>query len=192
MNFQFDKKAKYDPKHVISQRKVSSRIGTYKHQEDEELVAESNHNYTEQDVEVSSSGQEEYNGSEAQTMIDPIIGIPMPYKDEISLKRPIIKVTNMEVDVTAKKPRVSNQRKEIVTLEDDEEESINQIQGFLIQEEPSHSKEVSHTIYHSDSHSISNSERTISQIVLTEKCSKPTMDVQQYTFDAETSLFDSR
>jgi hypothetical protein len=36
-------------------------------------------------------------------------------------------MTNMEVDVTAKKPRISNQIKEIVTLEDDEEESINRI-----------------------------------------------------------------
>ena len=58
-------------------------------------------------------------------MIDPIIGIPTPFKDERSLKRPIIEMTNMEVDVTAEKPRISNQGREIVTLEDDEEESIN-------------------------------------------------------------------
>ena len=49
-------------------------------------------------------------------------------------------MTDMEVYVTTKKPRISNQGKEIVTLEDDEEESINQIQGFPIQEELSHSK----------------------------------------------------
>ena len=65
-------------------------------------------------------------------MIDPTTGIPTPFKDERSLKRPITEMTNMEVDVTAKKPRISNQGKEIVTLEDDEEESINQIQGFPI------------------------------------------------------------
>ena len=90
----------------------------------------------------------------------------------------------MEIDTTTKKPRVSSQGKEIVTLEDDEEESINQIQGFPIQEEPSHSKEVSHVVSPSISHSTSNSERTISQIVLTEQSSKPAMDVQQYTFDS--------
>ena len=45
MNFHFDKKAKYDPKHIISQRKVASRLGKYEHQEDEELVAKANHNY---------------------------------------------------------------------------------------------------------------------------------------------------
>ena len=104
-----------------------------------------------------SSGQGEDKESEAQTMIDPIIVIPNPFKHERSLKRPITEMTNMEVDVTAKNPRIFNQSREIVTLEDDEEESINQIQGFPIQEEPSHSKEVSHTISHSVSHSISNS-----------------------------------
>ena len=77
-------------------------------------------------------------------------------------------------------------------MEDDEEESINQIQGFPIQEKPSHSKEVSHTVSHSISHSISNSDRTISQMVLTEQSSKPAMDVQRYTFDAKTSLYDSK
>ena len=76
-------------------------------------------------------------------MTDRIIGIPTPFKDERSLKRLITKVTNMEVDTIVKKPRVSSQGKEIVTLEDDEEESIIQIQGFQIQEESSHSKEVS-------------------------------------------------
>ena len=34
MNFQFDKKTKYDPKHVISQRKEVLKIGAYEHQED--------------------------------------------------------------------------------------------------------------------------------------------------------------
>ena len=60
---------------------------------------------------MSSSGKEEDKGSKAQTMIDPITGIPTPFMDERSLKRPITKVTNMEVDVTTKKPRVSNKGK---------------------------------------------------------------------------------
>ena len=33
----------------------------------------------------------------------------------------------MEVDVTTKNPRISNQGNEIVTLDEDEEETINQI-----------------------------------------------------------------
>ena len=70
MNFQFDKKAKYDLKHVISQRKSVLKISAYEHQEDEELAAKANNNYIEQDVEMSSSGQEEDKQSKAQTMID--------------------------------------------------------------------------------------------------------------------------
>ena len=103
-------------------------------------------------------------------MIDPTTGILTPFKDERSLKRPITYMTNMEVDVSTKRSKVSNQDKKIVTLDDDEEESINQIQGFPIEEECSHSKGVSH--------SVSTSERTISQVVLTEQKSKPTMDLQ--------------
>ena len=132
MNFQVDKKAEYDPKHIISQRKVASRLVTYEHTKDEELALKANHSYIGEDVEMSSNRKKEDKGSEAQTMIDPIIGILTPFKGERSLKRPITKVTNMEIYTTAKKPGVSSQVKEIVTLEDEEEESINQIQGFPI------------------------------------------------------------
>ena len=91
-------------------------------------------------------------------------------------------MTDMEVDVSTKWSRVSNQDKEIVTLDDDEEESINQLKGFPIEEECSHSKGVSH--------SVSTSERTISQVVMTKQKSKPIMDVQQFTFDqVEYSLY---
>ena len=60
-------------------------------------------------------------------MVDPITGIITPFKGERSLKRPATKVTNMEINTTTKKPRVSIEGKEIVTLEDDEEESITQM-----------------------------------------------------------------
>lgn len=46
LNFQLDKKTKYDPKHVISQRKAYYKIGNYEYQEDEELATKANHNYT--------------------------------------------------------------------------------------------------------------------------------------------------
>lgn len=95
-------------------------------------------------------------------MVDPITGMLTPFKGERSKRRPITEATNMEIDTTAKKPRVSSQGKEIVTLKDDEEEYINQIQGFPITEEPSHSKEASHVASPSISHSISHSKRTIS------------------------------
>ena len=46
MNFQADKKAKYDPKLIISQRKLTSRLGTYEDIEDEELESKANHSNT--------------------------------------------------------------------------------------------------------------------------------------------------
>ena len=141
---------------------------------------------------MSNNEQEEDKGLEAHVMVDPITGIITPFKGERYLKRPVTEVTNMEIDIVAMKPRISSQGKEIVTLEDDEEESINQIQGFPIIEEPSHSKEVSHPNSPSISHFTSHSERTISQIVLTEQSSKPAMDVQQYVFDTENSLYESK
>lgn len=125
-------------------------------------------------------------------MVDPIKGKITPFKGERSLKRPATDVTNMEIDTTTKKPRVSTQGKEIVTLQDDEEKSISQMQGFLITEEPSHSKEASHPTSPSISHSTSHSERTITQIVLPEQSLKPAMDVQQYVFDAENSIYESK
>ena len=105
---------------------------------------------------MPSNEQEEDRGSKEQVMVDPITGIVTPFKGERSLKRPAIDVTHMEIDTTTKKPRVYTQGKEIVTLEDDEEESINQMYGIPIKEELSRSKEVSHLasplVSHSTSH----------------------------------------
>ena len=102
MNFQFDKKTKYGPNHVISQRKAVWKSGAYERQEDEELAAKANHSYTKQDAEMTNDGEGDDKELEAQTMIDPITGIPTPFKDERSLKRPITEMTNMEVDGTTK------------------------------------------------------------------------------------------
>ena len=55
---------------------------------------------------MSNNGQGEDKGSEEQIMVDPITRILTPFKVEISLKRPIVEVTNMEIDTIAKKPRV--------------------------------------------------------------------------------------
>ena len=47
MDFQLDKKTKYDPKHVTFERKACCKISNYEHQEDEELAAKANHSYVE-------------------------------------------------------------------------------------------------------------------------------------------------
>ena len=58
-------------------------------------------------------------------MVDLVTGTITPFKGERTLKRPTTEVTNMEIDTVAKKPRVPTQGKEIVTLDDDDEEPIN-------------------------------------------------------------------
>ena len=58
MNFQLDKKLKYDPKHVISQRKTTSRLGTYEHKKDEVLALMANKSYIEHDVDMTRDEEE--------------------------------------------------------------------------------------------------------------------------------------
>ena len=107
MIFQLDKKLNYDPKHVISKRKTVARLGTYEHQEDQALAVMANHSYIEQDVNMSNNDQEEDKGSQEQEMVDPIISVITPSKGERTLKRPTPEATNMDIDTTTKKPRVS-------------------------------------------------------------------------------------
>ena len=42
MKFDQDRKVNYDPKHIISKRKVSFRLGTFEHEEDQELSVMAN------------------------------------------------------------------------------------------------------------------------------------------------------
>ena len=65
-------------------------------------------------------------------MVDPIIGVITPFKGERTLKRPATEITNMDIDTTTKKPKISIQGKEIVDLDNDDEESINQIKEFKL------------------------------------------------------------
>ena len=63
MNYRVVKKDNYDPKHIISQRKTTYRLGTYEHVEDEKLELKANHSYIKHDVDMSSNQQEEDKGS---------------------------------------------------------------------------------------------------------------------------------
>ena len=91
----------------------------------------------------------------------------------------------MEVDVSNKRAKSSAYDKHIITLEDDEEESINQLQRTFIEEERAQEQETSQ--------SVSSSERTISQVVLTEQQSQPSINIQHFTFDqAKTSIYQSK
>ena len=172
MNFHLDKKLKYDPKHVISQRKTTSRLGTYEHKEDEVLALMANESYIEHDIDITGDEREVDKGSEEQIMVDLVTRLITPFKGERTLKRPATDITNMEIDTASKKPRVSAQGKEVVGLDDDDDEhSINQIKGIQIIEDLSQSREASHQASPSATHSTSHSERTISHMVTTRQSS---------------------
>ena len=116
---------------------------------------------------MSNNEQEEDKGLEEQNMVDPVIGTVTPFKGINTLKRLAPEVTNMEIESIAKKPRVSTQGKEIVTMDDDDQESINQTKGIPITEENSHNKEPSHPTSPSLTNYASQSERKIYQMITT-------------------------
>lgn len=106
-------------------------------------------------------------------------------KNEESLERPLTDVTEMEVDVPNKRAKSSAYDKKIITLEDDEEESINQLQRIVIEEERAQELETSQPV--------SSLERIVSQVAPTEQQSKAYINIHHFTFDqVETSLYQSR
>ena len=61
--------------------------------------------------------------------------MPTPLKAEKSLKRHSADTMEMDEDVATKRPRISEQRKEIVDIEDDDERSINKGKTTIVEEE---------------------------------------------------------
>ena len=127
MKFELDRKVNYDPKKVISERKASYRIGSFEHQNDEELAAKANVEYTEQNLEEYNSEKRKEKEPETQILGETSSVFPTPLKNETSLKRPLTDVTEMEVDVPNKKAKFYAYDKQIITLEYYEELSINQL-----------------------------------------------------------------
>ena len=66
-----------------------------------------NKRYIEHDVDMTRDEQEVDKGPEEQTMVDPVIGLITPFKGEKTLKSPATDITDMEIDTSSKKSRVS-------------------------------------------------------------------------------------
>ena len=64
---------------------------------------------------------------------------------------------DMDEDVVTKRPRISEPRKEIVDIEDDDERSINKEKATIVEEESQ-----------DQSQSVSNTERTITNLAIVE------------------------
>ena len=157
MNFETDKALKYDPKRVFHQRKLDMNFKGYDVDQDEVLVALANTDLLEQ-LEVgdrNNSNSERNNTDEA--VKNNHVEVPTPLKGEKSLKRPSTDTDDMDVDLVTKKPRMSMKDKEIVDIDDDDERSINKGKATVVEEEP-----------HDQSPSVSNIERTFTNLVMVE------------------------
>lgn len=135
MNFQTYKSPRYDPKKVIHQRKLDVNLSGYKVEQDEVLATLAN-------IDLSEQMGDDDGNSSSSDMINPdkvVEGqgtkVPTPLKGDKSLKRHSTYTTDMEIDITTKKPRVFIQSKEIVDLEEDDEQSINKGKSTIVEEE---------------------------------------------------------
>ena len=103
--------------------------------------------------------------------------VPTPLKGKKSLKRQFANTADMQIDVTTKKPRVFVQSKEIVDLEQDDEQFINKGKGTIVEEEPN-----------DQSQTISNSERSSSHLAMVEANKAPAIMFQRFAFDQAESF----
>ena len=82
----------------------------------------------------------------------------------------------MEIDITTKKPRVYVQSKEIVDLEEDDEQSINKGKGAIVEEE-----------HNDQSQTVSNSERSSSHLAMVEANKEAAIMFQRFALDQPES-----
>ena len=104
--------------------------------------------------------------------------MPTPLKVEKYLKRHSSETVDMDVDPITKKPRISEQSKEIVDIDDGDEWLINKGKTTIVEEDPQDQSQL-----------VSNTERTITNPTIVESTQDPTMVFQKFTLDeVETSL----
>ena len=105
-----------------------------------------------------------------------------PLKAEKSLKRHSADTMDMDEDVATKRPRMSEPRKEIVDIEDDDERSINKGKATIVEEESQEQFQ-----------SVSSTNRTITNLVIVKSSQDPTMVLQRFTLsEIETSQVSSQ
>ena len=172
MNFQTRKSLRYDPKKAIHQRKMDVNLSGYEVEQDEVLVALANTDFSEQ------MGDDDSNSSNSDRVnLDKVVEgqgtkVPTPLKGEKSLRRHSTDTTDMDIDITTKKPRVSAHSKEIVDQEEDDEESINKGKGTIVEEE-----------HNDQSQIVSNSEISSSHLALMDTNKEPTIMFQKFSLD---------
>ena len=110
------------------------------------------------------------------------LGVPTPFKGEVSLKRSAQEMSTEQRSSANKKSKLFGHEKEVISLADDEETSTNQVKGTLIEEE---------TGQNVDSPQ-SDSQRTLSQhqiskgiekVVAIDVDQEPLINLQHITYD---------
>ena len=135
----------------------------YEAEQDEVLAAIANTDLFEQ-VEVGDGNSNNNEKSNQERAIVKQKELPTPLKAEKSLKRHSADTMEMDEDVATKRPRISEQSKEIVNIEDDDERSINKGKTTIVEEESQ-----------GQSQSVSNTERTITNPTIVESSQGPAM-----------------
>ena len=176
MSFDIDKALRYDPKGVMHQRRIDMNFKGYEVEQDEVLVSLANTDLFEQ-VEVgygsSNSSEKSNQGRTTYKQIE----VPTPLKAEKSLKRHSADTMDMDEDVATKRPRIYEQSKDIVNIDDDDERSTNKGKTTIVEEESQ-----------GQSQSVSNIERTITNPAIVESSQGPAMVLHKFTIDeVETS-----
>ena len=124
MSFQIDKSLIYEPKKIIHQRKLDVNLSGYKAEEDEVLASLASSDFLEQ-VEDNGSNESDSNminldkvATEQRTKL------PTPLKGEKSLKRHSTNIVDMDIDVLNKKTKTFSQPIEVISINEEDEESI--------------------------------------------------------------------
>ena len=107
MNLQIDKSLRYDPKKVIHQRKLDVNLSGYEVEQDEVLVALVNSDFLEQMGDNDSNDNSSDRVNLDKVVVRQGTKVPTPLKGEKSLKTHCTDTSDMQIDITTKKPRVS-------------------------------------------------------------------------------------
>ena len=182
MCFQTDKSLIYDPKKIIHQRKLDVNMSGYEVEQDEVLVALASSDFLEQVEHNDSNGSDSNMVNLDKATTEQRTEVPTPLKGEKSLKRHSIDTTSMEIDVLVKKDRTSAHPIEVVSINEDDEGSINKGKGTIFKEEQN-----------DQSQTVSNFERSSSHLALVKSSKEPTMMIQKFPLDqVESSQFHSK
>ena len=135
MSFQTNKSLIYDPKRIIHQRKLDVNLSGYEAEEGDPLDGVANSDFLEQIADNGSNGSDSNMMNPDKAATKQRTKVPTPLKGEKSLKRHSIDIVDMDIDVSSKKARTSAQPIEVISINEDDEGSINKGKDTIVQQE---------------------------------------------------------